>query len=80
MEGISFLVSCATFRGFSNIIGNEWKRIDVECDSLFRLRCCCFSGKGSDYSPVGKVHQTKNPLSILADRKGKRNKKELLCV
>ena len=37
MDGISFLESCATFMGFSNIIGNEWKRIDVECDSLFRF-------------------------------------------
>ena len=54
-------MSCATFKGLSNIIGNEWKRIDVECDSLFRLRCCCFSGKGNDYSPAGKVHQIKKP-------------------
>ena len=28
MEGISFLVSCATFWGFRNIIGNEWERND----------------------------------------------------
>jgi len=61
MSVLSFIESCAAFRGFSNIIGNEWKRIDVECDSLFRLRCCCFSGKGNDYSPVGKVHQIKKP-------------------
>lgn len=43
MDGVSFLVSCTTFWVFRNIIGNEWKRIYVECDSLFRfaeLFCC----------------------------------------
>lgn len=65
MDSISFLVSCTAFWKFRNIIGNEWKRTYVECDSLFRLRCCCFDDKGSTYSPVGKVHQTKKPPPFL---------------